>query len=1548
MANLRRKVTRVLRKVARWTGYVFAGLVGLVLVLLLCINLKPLREFIRARANSALATSFVGTLTIQRIGYISPYSLGGVDADVRDGKGRVVLRSRGLSATCHWPGIVWDLIRKRPLTVTLSPVASDHIEVVLIDDGQGSPTLASAFSPRTPSPEKPTTDSAPTTISIPDLRARHIWVHGGLQALPSIDTELSRLALSLRSKGSELDAKLDNLNVVARNLPGRVDPRGKFVAQINVRGEPQSKIKGFVDFDGTLASAPTVLHGEIDDKRVGARLTARDVPPSAITAQVPALTPRGPTTLQVNAQGTLPRIDFDGKLDNQALRAALSGNVRLEETTFAHAELDAKQIDASGWVASAPKTGLEVVAKVDVEVPKSGPTFVHYDVRVPSGLVQAVTTPELKLRGKLVQSKDAGMSVDGALDADERGITLAARFLYTQGLKQEQAVTGDFSLELKDSPRVRQLSGSVLNGTVRANTSLDLTNQRILSAKANVALSPVVHGTDRIESLSANVAATGSLNAPELDVRAVAKNGNVGGQKFQRLNVSASGTPAHLVARGTLDRDERQRIEFGTTLTTGNATQLLATNVSVQSTDEKPINLRARRVTIGPQLRFEQVELDGAGTVALSGQYGAGRADAEFDVQSLDVGRLTRTLRLKTPIHRALVNAKGRVKGPVRRLQGDVEAHVTQLDMEQVRGGNVDVNLRIHDQVASGTIAANLGDSNVAAKLERIVIPAPDAPITPAALSGKLEVRGSVELARVANALRAAGAPIERASGHMDIDLSAERAANGPLLPRAELRVKTKSLKLVEQRPKNPDFPDASDARATQPRSLDGIDVDAAVSLDPRENKAKVLGSLFDQKGPMLELDAETHLPQEGLPLAAALSATSVKVSARIPARELDELPRSVRPASMHGVVQANVEAEGNLRSPKLMATAGLRGFRTREGGRRAMNAELMVRYDKTRGELRGSASTSRHPNALFIDTRWDGDLVGKFMDEKAPLDLDAEVKLDRFPTGFVPMLADRAVKGPVSCDIKLEDWGKNAKLTGSLDGSGMKLSGVQLSKLDVSFKTENQRFSALVDVSEQEGTLRVDASTPLTWGNALAPTVDPHVKANLQARRFQLDTVSPFVSQYVSTLQGELNANFGFEMGQDAPKLQGSAQISDGVVQIPQIGQRFSDVQAKLSVDPAGKVRLEKLQARGTTGRLTANAEATLRGTNVESAKAEARIAKSEKLPVTLEGVALGDAWGKIDVNYRHTEEANEVRVDVPEFQMQLPEGGFGNVQGLDPDEHIRIGVYRADKTFAAIPTQPLHSNKSDEPPAEPPTVTRLNIHLGNSVWIQRGTQAKVQLGGDINITSAEESQIRGRIDLRGGQLDVNGKTFSIENGTVTFEGDDPGNPTIVATARWDAPDSYSVYAEYRGTVKAGKLTLRSEPPLTQPEIVSLLLFGSPEGSLGQSNGGGGGAAATAVGVAGDTAVRGFNRVMSDFTHLDVSARIDTSTGSARPEIVVQVTPRLTTRVTRALGEPPPGESPDRTFLTLELRLQRSWAVSAVVGDRGASVLDLIWRKRY
>jgi autotransporter translocation and assembly factor TamB len=151
-------------------------------------------------------------------------------------------------------------------------------------------------------------------------------------------------------------------------------------------------------------------------------------------------------------------------------------------------------------------------------------------------------------------------------------------------------------------------------------------------------------------------------------------------------------------------------------------------------------------------------------------------------------------------------------------------------------------------------------------------------------------------------------------------------------------------------------------------------------------------------------------------------------------------------------------------------------------------------------------------------------------------------------------------------------------------------------------------------------------------------------------------------------------------------------------------------------------------------------------------------------------------------------------------------------------------------------------------------------------------------------------------------------------------------------------------VYADFSGTVGDGEISLRSEPPLSEDEILTLLLFGTPEGR----SAGTGSEAATALSVAGESATRGLNQLLARFTELDLQARIDTSTGSARPELVWELTPRLTARLTRALGEPPPGQSPDRTFLTLELRLRQRWSISTIVGDRGGTGIEVLWRVRF
>jgi hypothetical protein len=138
----------------------------------------------------------------------------------------------------------------------------------------------------------------------------------------------------------------------------------------------------------------------------------------------------------------------------------------------------------------------------------------------------------------------------------------------------------------------------------------------------------------------------------------------------------------------------------------------------------------------------------------------------------------------------------------------------------------------------------------------------------------------------------------------------------------------------------------------------------------------------------------------------------------------------------------------------------------------------------------------------------------------------------------------------------------------------------------------------------------------------------------------------------------------------------------------------------------------------------------------------------------------------------------------------------------------------------------------------------------------------------------------------------------------------------------------------------------MRSEPALSQDEIVTLLLFGTPDGSLGAS-GGSGNKLGTAVSFAGARSSRSQPRHLGRDGPGRVGARGYEHRRSAT-ELVLQLTPRVAAKVTQALGEPIPGQSPDRTFVTLDLRLASKWSLSTTVGDRGASAFDLIWRRRY
>ncbi len=1531
-----RRIGRVLGRIALW---LLVGVVGLVLLVALALDLPPVRELVRKRANAELEKALVGKVTLERIGYLGFDGVGGVDATVDDPKGKRVVVLRGLGAETFWPRIVWSaLTDETGIDIGIDVLSLDHSELVLRDNGSGGPTLADAFAPKpkpTPSPPEPATE---TRMRVGHIRLGHAWIHGELGGAPPIDAEVRKLDASLALDSKSTRLALERSSIVARGLPNKVDPSGSLSARLELPtgAEP----RGSARYSGLLAGSKLDAEGGYDGKTLNALVSAPDV--SRATQNL-GLAVRDATSLRVTAHGPLAELAFEGKLDGPAIRFDLRGTARIAEEKRIEAVADARDVDLARLVAGAPQSSLATHVTFGVTVPASGELSGDYRVEMPSGRVEAETTPELRTNGRVRMTKAGELRVDGELSVLEAGAPLDLAYAVRTneaGLRAH----AELDARLDEPPRLVRL-GVRTKGSLAGTADFDSATNS-LAARARLRLDAVRHEAVDARAVALNAEVRGTVAAPLLDAELTAGPVVAGGRSITHLAATVTGTPTRLAVNALVEGKAPERAELSTTVSLARGTELEKLRV-VLFDAQGPVELRTERVRASNgRVEVDGFALRGAGTATGRFDYSPSRQKVELVANDVELGRLLRAAGVRAPFERALISADVGVDRRRDILDGHVRARATEVRIGKLDDASASVDLAFTPKNISGTAAADFGEGG-RFQVELHEFEPPRAPFTLERAfyqPGSIAARGDLRLAGFLPLIEASGLPIQRIAGNLTFDFQAsgESAESGP---RLEARAETKDLRIVERRERHEPIRTVKEAREFEPRALEGVDLKLIFGFEPKERVARLEFELFDPYGTIARLNGDARLPAHW-PRTLATSWRNVPLRAKLemPRRPFEIFPVLVRPAATKGIASGSVAFEGSVANFVLDAEAELDALRVREFDE-PMRATFSTHYERARGNLAATAET-RGREVGSLEATWKGDaarLATAGSNGQSPIELDLDGKLDDFPLDSISALADRQIKGPLSGTIRLEGLGHDAKLAVSLDGSKMTIGEVKMQKLSADIEASAGRLRARLEGADKNGRAELDVGAPARWGNRLAPEIPKEVDGRLTAKAFPLETLAPALKRFLNEIGGRLDADLGLKLAPGRNALSGEARIQKGVVQIPAVGERFTDLTARVQIRD-DRVLLRDMTARGPTGRVSVRAAARLDGFDLVNAEAHVTVKEREKVPITLQGASLGDAWGRLAVLYRKQEDATQIRVDVPSLHVQMAEESDLEVQSLDNVESIRIGAHLADGTFTALPVQPLETGGAASEEESSPL--KVLLRLGRDVEIEKGRMLRVKLGGELRMTSDGESRMTGRLELREGRLDVQGKLFDIERGVVTFSGD-PSNPTITATARWDSPVGYTVYAEYTGDVQNGKITLRSEPPLNQDEIASLLMFGDPEGSLGTGSGDTN-SAATAVGVAGDTAAKGINHALSDLTRLDVSARVDTSTGTARPELVMQLTPRVSAKVTRAVGEPQAGQPPDRTFFTVEFRFTRSWSVSGVVGDHGGSGMDVIWRRRY
>lgn len=702
----------------------------------------------------------------------------------------------------------------------------------------------------------------------------------------------------------------------------------------------------------------------------------------------------------------------------------------------------------------------------------------------------------------------------------------------------------------------------------------------------------------------------------------------------------------------------------------------------------------------------------------------------------------------------------------------------------------------------------------------------------------------------------------------------------------------------------------------------------------------------------------------------------------------LEELPELLRPLPLRGKARVAGEFSGTAERPEVSVKVDVQDLRriTTEWDPWKMNAALQATFDERglvlRGELGHTAESvpGSDGKASFwvMSTRRLGDLLWR---RGTRWQADAEARLERWHLEAIPMLAARGIQGRVSGVMQAFRMNVQPQLWAdlSLDDGKLADASIAPAKLTVSL-VEGGGFATVAlhqpppRPGETGGELALTAFPIITFRDRLFPTLDRQQRhpISLRLSRFDIEPFAPLVTPVLADLRGKLDGELTLAVGQNPADnaISGGLRWSHGVLLIPQLGQTFTGGQFNVSSIPLPASKETRFEVRdmslsATSGRVGGEASFVVpndllarylfppeKGPSTPEIRGDfsVSIAQNEKIPVTFEGLALGDAHGKTDGKILFRGGELLVDVAIPELTFDLPETtGQQNLQDLGNNPEIAI-----------VEASRKATRRRD--PEKKPLVVRVNLGLGatledlvngrdpsGSVLVRRAS-VDVRLAGIAHSTLDGELSMTGTVETLSGRIVALGKPFDVRRGFVRFEGS-ATNPYLNVGASWDSPDGTRVFADLQGYLKEAQFRLRSEPARSEGEVLSLVLFGrDPSSNTGTKLGHpsntdsnlalGGGVASTLLNSFLDP-VQVFGRRIE--TRVDATSNRGTSIG-----VAAEIRPRLWAQVDVSTSSQRERQNSDLSAVTLDWRFRPNWSLRTTVGDRGSSLMELLWQFKY
>ena len=1521
----RSRARRLLAALGKGAALLLVFVVALVVAALVHVDTPRGRRLVAGGVTAALDGQFRGRFVLDRVGRIGLDGVSGIDARLVSDTGEVLISAQGLAARAD----VLTLARRASgfaagtqptLVVALDEVSADHLAVNVGRDSTSALKLLRALeSPR------PTVSSASSTpgpeLRLGRVRVHHAWVFGSPRDGVDVDVEVAPLDGQLELSGGALTVDVDELSAEARGaIPGQ---RATLRATGRVlSGGPRPIPDARVVLGLTVADTSLFADAVMRDGKARVRARLPETKLGALAALAPAFRPRGNVAATLEAEGDAARVRTRVGLDidHATLTATALATPREAHEVELGASLRGAELATFAPSAPASRLGADLTAKV--RFPASGATTGEARLElVDAPHIAGIALPKTTIDATLDTTGDARAE----LTATDEGIALSAHARLPRALTD--GTKGHLSLDAKGSVDLAQASrlGKPGRGTigVDARGSLDLGTLAV-DAAVETTVARLAWNATRARTARVSAHVDGSARAPRIAAALHASDLDAG--------------PAHV-----------HRLDVTTTATTGGGLTLDRTFVRVAANGTE-LRASAPTIALGNHISAPRITITGLGApveASLTRDLGVVRVAARTD--GVELGNLASLLHVQGLAGRLVLSADATISSTD--AEGVVHARLTGGAFPGIPRADVALDASLADHVATAKVDATLGDTLVAkAEVSQVRLAGPALLAASwASATGFGTLDAKADLDGLTRLLAPTGLPMAPVGGraHLRGSFSGDATSHAPSL---SVAIDTTGLELLVARP------------GTDPFHVASIDGEATLKLDGATGFSAAFARAYDHRGELVAVDAKGTVPLDALlarDLASARAeflTTPLAARVTVNERELASWPRELQPLprGTTGRASAVLVLEGTPSSPRL--TVDVIGKRLGLAGARASNdLGAHATYDGATarasatlvGSSRGRAQAELEANVPVAPL-----LAGQPF-ERIPWSAGGRLAFESFALEALPPVGDERVRGAVDGSVTLSKLHDDAALDLDLRLTDAGLADARAPKTAVRVHSKSGRVDGSLRVEQSDGYLEGTLVLGVDWGARLVPVLDTRrsLDARLVAKSFRLLPLRPLVASALADLDGRLDADarvVADPTGTDV-RMFGGAELRDVGFVATALGQELRDVGAKVVFLPGGVVEVTGITASDGAGRIDGSARARFEGLDFSGANARFEIAKARPFDVMLGGQTLGNVYGRADVTVRRSAQATRVSVDLPSLHLRLSDLAGKAVQELPQRADIKVGVLKGGVLVDARP--PKARRGADDERRGAGATLDVAVKLGSDVDVRRGAMVTVQLTGEPRVhVEGGTTAIAGSVQLVSGSLDLQGKKFAVERGTVTFDPQDPANPTVLATASWTAKDRTRVIADFVGPVKTGKVTLRSEPSRPQSELLQLIVFGTADGfnaapSIGQKPDA---TTRAAAAFGGNALAQGLDSALDGLTGLTTQTRIDTtSANNPRPELEVQVARDIWLKFGYVLGTPPIHE-PDKSLGSVVVRFAPNWTLSTTVGDRGKATMDTVWQYRY